>query len=191
MTLVTLTLIYFLIILLLLIIIFYLLKTRAIYKSESLTDHLTQLPNKRHFDEELEQTFHLSQRYNHNLTLLTLDLDLFKNYNDHFGHPAGDRLLRKFAAILKKTMRESDFASRTGGEEFAVILPETDNQKALILAERIRQTALTQANGVTVSIGLASFPKDTKNKEELIEKSDQALYQAKRTRNSIICYQAG
>lgn len=158
------------------------------YRQESLTDHLTQLPNRRFFEQELKREFSESQRYNHSLSLITVDLDYFKNYNDKNGHPAGDRVLRQFADLLQKEIRQSDSAARTGGEEFSIICPQTDIAGTKLLAERICVETPTKLEEITVSLGIASFPKDAKEEKGLIEKSDQALYKAKEKRNCVVAY---
>jgi len=157
-------------------------------RRESLTDHLTQLPNRRYFDQELKRLFSHSQRFQESLNLITMDLDFFKKYNDTKGHPAGDRLLQKFARLLKNHIRQNDFTARTGGEEFIIICPHTDMNGAKLLAERIRLDTQKELGGITVSLGLACFPKDAKEEKELIEKSDQALYKAKEKRNCVVVY---
>jgi diguanylate cyclase (GGDEF)-like protein len=118
------------------------------------------------------------------------DVDQFKHYNDTFGHPAGDEVLKRVAAILRETAREVDCAARYGGEEFCLMLPETPTTGAVTLAERIRARVEAQnfaGQKITVSIGVASFPTDGDTPDAVIAAADEALYQAKREgRNRVI-----
>jgi diguanylate cyclase (GGDEF)-like protein len=123
------------------------------------------------------------------LTLLMIDVDYFKRYNDTYGHQQGDELLRQIAEILRQNIRQSDIAGRYGGEEFAVILPETDKESAAVLAQRLCEVvARTPFPGYpggppvrcTVSIGVASYPEDALTVSDLIAAADTALYRAKR-----------
>ena len=149
------------------------------------TDGLTQLYNHRHFHERLEQEIARSSRFGTVFSIIMLDIDLFKIYNDNFGHLAGDEILRKIGEYIKGSIRSIDIAARYGGEEFAIILPETRLSDAYFVAERIRKTIETKtsqrAMPVTVSIGVASWPVDGVMKEELIKRADAALYIAKQT----------
>jgi diguanylate cyclase (GGDEF)-like protein len=157
-------------------------------KMQAITDGLTGLYNHRFFREHLEVEVERTERYGHKLSLIILDIDHFKHYNDTHGHPQGDEILRDMAKLLRKNVRESDFACRYGGEEFSLILPETSKEAALSLAERIREAIRqhpfphreTQPMGaITVSIGVSAFPDDCKDMERLIKKADDALYRAK------------
>ena len=133
------------------------------------------------------------RRFGHPFTLLMLDLDHFKDFNDTYGHSAGDQALRDIAQILGETARLLDSVVRYGGEEFAVILPQTTREEAVGVAERIRQAvqrhsinfAGQQLPAITVSIGLACFPNDALDMASLVQRADQALYQAKVTRNCV------
>jgi len=164
----------------------------------SYTDGMTDLHNFRYFELRLKEEVVRHKRTNMGLSLLILDVDNFKNYNDTLGHPAGDEVLRKLAQILKETVRENDIVARYGGEEFAVILPGQDNKGTRILAERLRERVENtyfdheeiQPNGkVTVSVGAASMPTDADNYRDLILKADSALYHAKRNgRNQVKIY---
>jgi diguanylate cyclase (GGDEF)-like protein len=158
------------------------------YKELSRTDGLTQLYNHKFFHQLLATEISRAQRYGGQLSLLMIDVDHFKAYNDGNGHPMGDAALQKVAWILSETSRDVDSVSRYGGEEFAIITPETPKAGALELAERLRrrieeadfQKAEVMPGGkFTISIGVASFPEDASTKAELIEKADQALYLAK------------
>lgn len=165
----------------------------------SYTDGMTDLHNFRYFELRLKEEVQRHKRTNSGLSLLILDVDHFKNFNDTMGHPAGDEVLRKLAHILKETVRENDIVARYGGEEFAVILPGQDSKGAKILADRLRKKIestyfeheeIQPLGKVTVSIGGASMPKDADNYRDLILKADTALYSAKRNgRNQVKIFQ--
>lgn len=144
----------------------------------SLHDPLTGLPNRRFLHLEIERNFTKAKRYSSPLSVLILDIDHFKKFNDSYGHTAGDSLLADISRIMLKEIRESDLAVRYGGEEFLVLLPETTFQQAFDVAERIRQ-AISAKTPVTVSIGVSAFSDDMKEYKELINYADKALYQAK------------
>jgi diguanylate cyclase (GGDEF)-like protein len=164
----------------------------------SLTDPLTGLFNRRFFENNLRTEIARARRFDHPLSLVMLDVDHFKNYNDRLGHRNGDLLLRKLAGLLTKTVRESDVISRYGGEEFCVILPEIHQDGAATFSERLRNIVFThpfekreiQPNGrITVSLGVATYPNDAEVVEELVEKADSALYRAKNNgRNQVAVY---
>lgn len=160
------------------------------------TDGLTGLNNHRTFQERLEVEIARSKRFNHRLSLLIIDIDYFKKFNDNFGHRVGDEVLRRVACLLAESTRNIDFAARYGGEEFVLILPETAIEGAVLTAERIREViARRKMNvdgkdlSVTVSIGVASFPEDADYREMLIERADNALYSAKKSgRNKVVAF---
>jgi len=161
------------------------------------TDALTGLHNRRWLDTRLQEEVHRSQRFGKPLTVLMLDIDHFKYINDQHGHPAGDVVLRRLAEVVVSQLREVDLATRYGGEEFVVMLPETDIVAAKRGAERIRRevagTSFVLPDGVeinlTVSIGVASYPDSASGTEELIAHADQALYLAKQAgRNRVTLY---
>lgn len=152
------------------------------------TDGLTGLYNRRYFEQSLHREFQRAKRYGTKLSLLLFDVDHFKHFNDHNGHPTGDKLLREVAGIIQGAVRQVDVAARYGGEEFVVILPETDLSAALSVAERIRrgvgalqvEGAASQPLGrLSLSGGAASFPVPAKTAEELVQMADAALYEAK------------
>lgn len=165
-------------------------------KALSYTDGMTGLHNYRFFRMRIKEEFARTRRENTPVSLLILDVDYFKNYNDTLGHPAGDEVLRKVSAILKKSVRDNDVVARYGGEEFAVILPGTEKIGAHTLAERIRvkventaffRQEIQPGGKLTISIGIATFPEDALTEEELILHADKALYHAKRTgRNKVV-----
>lgn len=160
------------------------------------TDGLTGLNNHRTFQERLEVEIARAKRFNHRLSLLIIDIDYFKKFNDNFGHRVGDEVLRRVACLLAESTRNIDFAARYGGEEFVLILPETAIEGAVLTAERIREVIARRkmnVNGkdlsVTVSIGVASFPEDADYREMLIERADNALYSAKKSgRNKVVAF---
>jgi two-component system, cell cycle response regulator len=161
----------------------------------AVTDGLTGLYNHRHFHERLSLEVERSQRSGLPLSLLMLDVDHFKQFNDQFGHPAGDEVLRQLARVLADTRRANDVVARYGGEEFAVILVDTAKFTAAKVAERIRERvaghdfteAAQRAGRIGVSIGVATFPDDGSDAEALVRAADAALYTAKRAgRNRVV-----
>ncbi len=147
----------------------------------SMTDPLTGLPNRRNFDMFLESELRRSVRYRRIFSIMMIDFDDFKKYNDTFGHPAGDKILQDFSRIMKEAIRDVDFLGRYGGDEFIAVLPETDRTFALEVAERMRTRIDQQPTQpkITLSIGIASFPDDGNNKITLVELADRACYEAK------------
>jgi diguanylate cyclase (GGDEF)-like protein len=148
----------------------------------SRSDPLTGLANRRAFDVFLFEAINLARRHGRALTLLSIDIDHFKLYNDTYGHPAGDEVLQAAAATFSSVARETDLVARIGGEEFAIVLPETSAVGARALAERIRAqvAALELRSPVTVSIGVASLTNGVSNAAGLVKQGDAALYTAKR-----------
>ncbi|MCM2359630.1 MAG: diguanylate cyclase [Geobacteraceae bacterium] len=147
-------------------------------KSSSLHDPLTGLANRRFLEVQLEKCIESARRYDRPLSVIMLDIDHFKRYNDSHGHVEGDRLLARIAAILLKDMRNADHVFRYGGEEFLAILPDTGAAMASEAAERLRKAVEAEA-GVTISLGVASYRKTMEDKESLIRSADEALYRAK------------
>ena len=156
----------------------------------SVRDSLTEAFNHRYFQETLSRELARHERSGQPLALVMLDIDDFKKINDRWGHPVGDVVLRGLVEELTKGVREMDTVARYGGEEFALIFPETTPAKAWVVADRLRKRVASrlfvaphveQALAVTISIGLASYPEDAATKRVLIERADQALYQAKRS----------
>jgi len=149
-------------------------------------DGLTGLFNRRYFNELINIEINRLKREPAALSLLMLDIDNFKNYNDTEGHPAGDELLKSAAKVFKNSVRAMDIVCRYGGEEFIIMLPQTGKGGAQIIAERLRvQVGLYLPT--TVSIGIASLPEDAQNVEELVQKADDALYKAKKTGKNKWC----
>ena len=162
----------------------------------SITDAMTGMFNFRYFKQNLEKDFERSRRHNEDLSIILMDVDNFKHYNDNNGHPAGDKLLKELGDILKKSVRTTDVACRYGGEEFVIICPHTNAESAKILAERVRKNieshpfdfAQNQPLGmVSVSIGISSVKEHAlQSTEEMKESADSALYEAKRNgRNQV------
>jgi diguanylate cyclase (GGDEF)-like protein/PAS domain S-box-containing protein len=149
---------------------------------QSLTDGLTDLANRRAFTRKLDEEFERAKRYGGALSLLMLDVDFFKIFNDTFGHPAGDELLQTVARLLEEEARATDMVARYGGEEFAIILPDTEREGAFMLAERFRRAVEAmpwRTRATTVSIGVASFVPSLATSSELLTMADTALYRAK------------
>jgi diguanylate cyclase (GGDEF)-like protein/putative nucleotidyltransferase with HDIG domain len=155
------------------------------------TDELTSLYNHRHFHERLEQEIARGSRFGSTFSLILMDIDLFKSYNDIYGHLAGDQVLRKVGRYIATSVRSIDLAFRYGGEEFAVILPEARLDDAYKGAERIRKTieskSSSRAMPITVSVGVANWPTDGVMKEEIINRADAALYRAKELGRNRTC----
>lgn len=145
-------------------------------------DAMTGLADHSTFQLTLRREFRRAERYARKLSVIMLDVDHFKRFNDQHGHPAGDRVLKKLAQLMREHVRQVDTPCRYGGEEFAIIAPATGKSAAHALAERLRteveQTFATM--GVTISLGVASFPIDALDKQDLVEAADQALYRSKR-----------
>jgi diguanylate cyclase (GGDEF)-like protein len=161
-------------------------------------DSLTGLYNRRYFDDFLALEIARSKRFGRDLALAMLDIDFFKNYNDHIGHPAGDKALAAIGDIIRKSIRETDLPFRYGGEEFAIMLPETTAESAMSVAERIRSAVekiefpgdSSQPNGsLTISIGVATLGRDSSTQEEFVSAADKALYKAKSIgRNRVVAF---
>jgi diguanylate cyclase (GGDEF)-like protein len=161
----------------------------------SLTDELTEVGNRRNFDARIREEINRSTRFGHSFSLMLLDLDYFKKFNDEFGHPQGDTVLRGLGALMRSMCREGDVPCRVGGEEFAFILPETAKADGLAFAERMRRGVEVtircpdNSRPITISIGLAAFPEDAKTPEDLFRASDEALYESKNAgRNRVTAY---
>ena len=161
---------------------------------DSLTDHLTGLYNHRYLHERLVEEMHRAHDESLPLSLLFLDVDHFKDFNDRFGHAVGDAALRSVARAIRSCVRRLDLAARYGGEEFVVVLPNTDLADALAVAEKIRQAIAKEPIEATdeklsVSVGVAAFPQDSETADKLIDKADWAMYFAKRSgRDRVIAF---
>lgn len=153
----------------------------------AITDSLTGLFTRRYTFERFQEEIMRSKDKRMKLSVLMIDVDFFKKFNDNFGHLTGDRILREISGIIHQNIREIDIAGRFGGEEFFVILPDTNREGALYAAERIRKAteettikAYDASIKATVSVGIATFPEDGKSAEELVDKADWALYRSKK-----------
>ena len=175
-------------------------RERDHYEQLSRVDGLTGLYNHRYLHQLLDSEIPRSDRYGHQISLVMIDVDDFKRYNDVNGHPAGDKLLRQLSQLLKEHTRETDHVARYGGEEFAIVLTETDKSGAGKFAARLVQSIErtrfdheeSQRTGrITVSIGVATYPEDAVSKTDLIERADVALYQAKAEGKNQACVYVG
>jgi two-component system, cell cycle response regulator len=164
------------------------------YRELSMIDDLTQLYNSRHFYVRLNSETMRSNRYKQPLTLLMLDLDDFKAFNDQYGHVAGDRVLQRLGLVVKRCLRETDSAYRYGGEEFTILLPMTASGEGVVTAERIRTEigkeifcpAPDQEAHLTVSIGLTQY-KGKEGMKAFVQRADQLMYQGKKNGKDRVC----
>lgn len=157
-------------------------------------DSLTNVYNRRFFQERLDQEFARSRRYHRALSLIMIDIDHFKDCNDRAGHLGGDEALIKVSQTLTDSVRRVDVVARYGGDEFGVILPETDLHSALRLAQRLRERVVERSltlddkiGRLTVSLGVAALSPDIEKPQDLLARADQALYQAKATGRNRVC----
>lgn len=167
----------------------YLVKSRDFEQQYKLatTDGLTELFNHRYFQEQLRRQLEHCKRYNTSFSLIIIDIDFFKKFNDNFGHQSGDAVLRQVAQTLKRNVRATDIVCRYGGEEMSIILPNTSEEEAFSTAQkicdRVAQHKFKLANGkdtnVTISLGVSTFPKDGDTAETMIASADKRLYDAK------------
>jgi diguanylate cyclase (GGDEF)-like protein len=171
-------------------------EANMLLKELSIRDGLTGLHNHRHFQEKLVLEVLRTQRSKGAFSLIFLDLDFFKHYNDTRGHPAGDNILIMLSDFLKNSVRVTDLVARYGGEEFVILLPETPKEKALSIAETIRQKVadhpfpgkeIQPLGMITISAGVAAFPEDGDDGSALIQCADQALYRAKKSGKNKVC----
>lgn len=158
------------------------------------TDSLTGLQNERRFQQSLDDEFRRARRYQSPLSLIMLDVDCFKAYNDAFGHPAGSRALHRLAQLLRQAARATDIVCRYGGEEFALLLPYTGGTEALALAERLRERverAPWKRRAITISLGVCTLSPDMGQPAALLERADAAMYEAKAAgRNRVVSVSA-
>jgi len=172
---------------------------KRFFETLAFIDELTQLYNRRFFKEVLQKEFASAKRYKHPLSIILIDVDRFKSFNDRYGHPTGDVVLKRVASVLKDIVRESDTVSRYGGEEFAILMTNTKKDNSLEMAERIRkeievtkiQTDYGELN-VTISLGIGVL-EDNNNMhidsaEEVFDQADKALLKAKETGRNRVCY---
>ena len=170
-------------------------KEKKIYQELALMDGLTQIYNRRYFEELLRREAERAARYPQKFSLMMIDVDDFKKYNDAYGHVEGDKVLREMAAAILCRIRSTDCVARYGGEEFAVISPQTDKEGGSVLAARLidvianKEFVLdnSQKTKITISVGIATFGDDAKTKEDLVKRADEALYQAKKLGKNRMC----
>lgn len=172
--------------------------TNKILREITLKDGITGLYNQRYLMEMINLELKRSHRHNRAFSILFCDIDNFKLFNDHNGHLLGDKALERFSKLILQRLRVTDFASRYGGEEFVLLLPETDKEHAFVLADDLRKLIQesdfdgqeSQPGGeLTVSIGVSSFPVDGDNEDDLLTAADRALYNAKNLgRNRVVLY---
>ena len=167
-----------------------------IFKEQAAYDGLTGLHNHRHFQEALAMEVSRSLRHGRIFSLVFLDVDSFKTYNDTHGHLDGDAVLRTVGGIIRELVRKADLAARYGGDEFVMLLPETDKEAGKIVAERIRNTVESYpfpgrqklpTKKVTISVGISTFPEDGADSQALIQCADKALYKAKESGRNVVC----
>lgn len=160
-------------------------------KRLTITDNLTQIYNRMKLDSELEQQANLYQRYQQSFSIMIIDIDHFKQVNDQYGHQSGDVVLVEFTQVIQKHIRKTDIFGRWGGEEFMLIIPNTDIHKALIQAEKLRLLVAKHnfkvLGHLTASFGVAQFDEENNTIQKLISKADKALYEAKNQgRNRVV-----
>lgn len=168
-------------------------KVRIQLEAQSVTDVLTGVDHRRSFDLKLEEEYLRARRSGSALSLLMIDIDHFKGFNDDFGHPVGDETLRSVAHLLQSELRAHDFLYRYGGEEFSVILPAMTSKGAFVLGERFRRTvqrAPWKKRAITISIGAASLDENMTSPADLVEAADRAPYRAKESGRNRICTSA-
>jgi len=164
------------------------------YRELSIHDELTHLYNSRHFYHQLKMEVDRTDRYGQPLTLLLLDLDDFKRFNDTYGHIEGDKVLKRLGQVVKRCLRQTDTAYRYGGEEFTVLLPMTTSGDGAFIAERIRmefkEERFTQISGddvsMTLSMGVAQY-KAQEDLKSFVHRADQFMYQCKKSGKDKVC----
>lgn len=161
----------------------------------SIYDSLTGIYNRRYFMHRFMEEFNRAEKFKHNLSFLMVDIDNFKAINDTYGHLVGDVILKEVAMLVVETIREIDFAARFGGEEFAIILLDTDKAGAIMVGDRIcfritrdRISAFDEMLAVSVSVGIAAYPQNSIHSDMLIEVADKALYKAKLSGKNRACW---
>lgn len=173
-----------------------LIEKKNFYNEMASTDPLTKLGNRKFFETKYDNIFQISAQYNKEFSIGIIDIDFFKNVNDTYGHDMGDFVIIEMAKKLNTNFRDSDVFARIGGEEFAVVLPDTSRKNTRMVLERSRQDVENQVFNkpdskhslkITVSIGFASFPNDSIDQTDLFKKADIALYLAKNNgRNKVM-----
>jgi len=172
-----------------------LVTSSAEYRRRATVDALTGLHNFGYFQEHIQREIESARRYDYPLSVLMIDMDHLKIYNDAHGHTAGNIVLKQLGTLLRSNVRKTDIACRFGGEEFAIILPHTGKKDAYLLCDRLRATIeetrfdgeeVMPAGRITVSSGVATFPDDANNAEDLVTHADEALYAAKRGGRNLV-----
>lgn len=160
----------------------------------AITDTLSGVFSRRYYLERFNEEIERSQKFNYSFSCLMIDIDHFKDYNDQYGHLVGDAILRELSKTIKESVRQIDLLGRYGGEEFSIILTETDKEQAKFAAERIRHAVESkyirvydEDLRVTVSIGISTYPSDGREMGVLIDNADSALYRAKQTGRNKVC----
>jgi diguanylate cyclase (GGDEF)-like protein len=170
------------------------------WRKLAVSDGLTGLYNPRYFQERWRREVQRARRYHETLSLMIIDVDKFKNFNDTMGHPEGDVLLKEISTLLTRSVREVDLVARYGGEEFVIVLPKTPRVDAVVLAERVRSLVAqhpfrhrdVQPGGrLTISVGVSAFPDDGGDASEVIIAADKALYRAKHAGRDRVMAAAG
>ncbi len=160
-------------------------------KQQAVTDGLTGIANRRYFNESFTKEFERAKRYGNCLSLAVFDLDFLKKINDTYGHNVGDEAIKVIGRVLSNSCRAVDVAARFGGEEFCLLLPDTDEEDALNLAERVRnliyETHIEGPGNVSASVGVATYPQHANEQDELFAAADQALYAAKHSGRNKVC----
>ena len=172
-------------------------KEKEFYKKLAILDGLTEVYNRHYFKQILPRELERAKRYKNSLSFLMADIDHFKKFNDTQGHLAGDWALKKTSQVIVGSVRIPDMVFRYGGEEFAVVLPETDKQGAIVVAKRIRanmsitrflDSRIMPTQHLTISIGVCAFPVDARDFQEIIENADKYLYSAKCSGRDRVCF---
>lgn len=169
-------------------------QANAKLKALATTDGLTGLRNRAALNARLAEECERAVRHGHPLSLVLMDVDHFKQFNDKFGHPAGDDVLRAVGAVLQATARATDFVARYGGEEFVLVLPDTDHVGALVMAERCRRAIMTRSwdrRPVTISVGATTLHPAADSPAALVQEADDALYESKRAGRNRVTHRAG
>jgi diguanylate cyclase (GGDEF)-like protein len=160
-------------------------------------DGLTGIFNRRHFESKIAEEIERAQRYENELAVIMIDIDHFKKLNDEFGHLLGDEALRQISAIFVQNLRKFDHACRYGGEEFAILAPQTSGEHAMMVAEKLRKVVEGWSfpgvpRPVTITAGVSSYPANGRTRDELVKAADDALYQAKQAgRNRVMLAESG
>ena len=168
-------------------------KEKKFFQEMAILDGLTGIYNRRYFDTLLDMETKRALRYPQQFSLMMIDLDDFKKYNDDYGHITGDKLLKEIACFIASICRSTDFVTRYGGEEFGVILPQTDKKSASLLAMRImllvynNNFKVLPDKRISLSIGVSTFGEDASTEELLVKHSDEALYRAKKLGKNRVC----